>query len=144
MLLDFKCQVIPVTLEMVEREIARNNAVGTVDPIAELAYLQDIQNNILDKYLDLDMFAELLVLIDAIGVPAMSDTNAGSIVHVIETHYEDLHYQKHIERVLKAKGDGAPGENVISEDITILFDCYRIQVYRVNPNTMERILAGNW
>lgn len=97
---------------------------------ANFLFLKDIQENILDKYLDINRYIAAEISDHEIYVDGYDDVGYGkdgySLNNLVKKHFSELSVEAHKKRVLEALGDGAEETNFLSENLDPLTDCYLI------------------
>lgn len=97
----------------------------------EYVFLKDIQNNILDKHLNIQQLIESM-LHDTID-DYVYGGNVIDLTHIVKEHCNQLEFQTHTLRLLDAIE-----KNLVAENIEPLFDCYKIEMVK-NKGTLQRV-----
>lgn len=139
MQLEFRTRRLPITLDMVVRDLTIMQMIDEIDPETHLKFLEDVQSNILDKYLNADAYIRSVLFCD-MGLKYVTGDEVG-FSDLIVAHVAEL-LPAHIETVKKLQGDGTLGSNVVSEHVGALFGCYPIDVYLIDEQSGERILVS--
>jgi hypothetical protein len=92
---------------------------------SQFLFLKDIQENILDKYLDVNRYIASQirdndVLVDGYDICGYGD-NAYGVAWLIKKYFSELVLEEHVTRVVEAIRGG-----FLSESLDPLDDCYRI------------------
>ncbi|MDD4969783.1 MAG: hypothetical protein PHT07_10190 [Paludibacter sp.] len=136
MLLDFITRRIPVSLEIVKEDLEHDGLPDEVDPQKHFELLRDIQNNILDGYMDYEDYAAVGILSDM--DMRYNGDNGLTLMDLIAMHADKLEKTEHTKRVQELRGDGTPGSDLMSEYLGSLYLCYPIDVYMVDKITGSR------
>ncbi|MDD5211928.1 MAG: hypothetical protein PHV62_05895 [Sulfuricurvum sp.] len=140
MQLEFRTRRVPITMDIVKRDLKQMGMLDEVSPEDHLKFIEDIQCNILDKHFDEDAFIRSVLFCDM--DLKYNGVDEVSLTDMIVAHAEELTNPAHRIKLKELEGDGTLGSNILGEHLGTLFGCYPIDVYLIDEKSGNRVLVS--